>query len=95
MDITKFFDNVSHEKLIECLKRRISDPVALGLLGTFIKSYETVKFFKERERERELTGKFGIPTNAASYYGLLSRLEPTALADFAWDLLSREEWKSI
>ena len=47
-DIVKFFDNVSHEKLAECLKRRVSDPVALVLLGTIIKSYETVKIFKER-----------------------------------------------
>ena len=38
MDISKFFDTVDHEILMECLKQRIVDPSLLRLISRFLKS---------------------------------------------------------
>jgi len=41
-DIRGFFDNVCHERLIELLGRRISDPRMLWLIGRFLKAGVTI-----------------------------------------------------
>jgi group II intron reverse transcriptase/maturase len=38
VDIEKFFDNVDHKKLMECLRERISDPNFLRLIVRFLKA---------------------------------------------------------
>ena len=38
IDIEKFFDNVSHDWLIKCLKVRVKDPNILSLVGKFLKA---------------------------------------------------------
>jgi group II intron reverse transcriptase/maturase len=37
-DIKGFFDNVSHERLVELLRQRVSDPRMLDLIVRFLKS---------------------------------------------------------
>ena len=38
MDIEKFFNNINHEKLIELIKRRITDPYFLRLINRMLKN---------------------------------------------------------
>ena len=38
MDIAQFFDTVDHERLIECLKHRVSDPTLIQLVARFLRS---------------------------------------------------------
>jgi len=51
-DITKFFDNVKQDKLLEMICRRITDPKAQWLIKKIIDGY-TVGNARTRERERE------------------------------------------
>ncbi|OGH88113.1 MAG: hypothetical protein A3J93_04050 [Candidatus Magasanikbacteria bacterium RIFOXYC2_FULL_42_28] len=51
-DITKFFDNVKQDKLLEIICRRITDPKAQWLIKKIIADY-TVGNARTRERERE------------------------------------------
>ena len=37
-DIRGFFDNVCHERLVELLRQRVSDPRMLNLVERFLKS---------------------------------------------------------
>lgn len=41
MDITKFFDNVEHATLAQCLQRRVNDPELLWLCQQIITSYNS------------------------------------------------------
>lgn len=54
-DITKFFDHVDREVLLDLLKRRVSDPKTLALLGCVIANSPKPKQRIAPERERELT----------------------------------------
>lgn len=49
-DISKFFDNVNQDTLINILGRKVLDPKGLGVISTIIRSYQLVAHSRERER---------------------------------------------
>lgn len=63
-DIKRFFDNVSHQKLFEIIKKRLRGPKILRLIKGIIQSFSMPvdKFSEKKKRERELQdSKIGLP----------------------------------
>ena len=71
-DVTKFFDSVSHEKLMEILKIKIHDPKALSLLGNVIDSYS---LSPSAGRERERVKKVSARVSRAAFQSATSRVK--------------------
>ena len=81
MDITKFFDMVDHECLMECLKQRVVDPSLLRIIARFLKS-GVMDEGKYRKTDR------GTPQG-----GILSPILANIYLHYALDLWFEKEVK--
>jgi RNA-directed DNA polymerase len=81
MDITKFFDMVDHECVMECLKQRVVDPSLLRIIARFLKS-GVMEEGKYRKTDR------GTPQG-----GILSPILANIYLHYALDLWFEKEVK--
>ena len=81
MDITKFFDMVDHECMMECLKQRVADPSLLRIIARFLKA-------GVMEEGKYLETDKGTPQG-----GLLSPILANIYLHYALDLWFEKEVK--
>jgi hypothetical protein len=61
MDIKKYYDSISHEKMMECLKRKIKDKEVLWLYRVILDSYDAVDPEVSTEEHEVFRKGYGIP----------------------------------
>lgn len=61
MDIKKYYDSIIHEKMMECLKRKIKDKEVLWLYRVILDSYDAVDPEVSTEEHEVFRKGYGIP----------------------------------